>query len=150
MASHFCLFLKVDWFTPSKKPYDEPCFPLNHKPRLPFTVFLAHRSSVIGTVQHVWARRSGFNKKSRKSETKQCYISVSREPAHGCPCIPLCPFSIKVKEVAEKSMKRAAVEENSLSLDNLLTVSGDGAWKTRGHSSLIGVCTVIGAETGKV
>ncbi|GFU74185.1 uncharacterized protein TNCV_1764591 [Trichonephila clavipes] len=53
-----------------------------------------------------------------------------------------------MKEVAEKSMKRAAVEENSSSSDNLLTVSGDGTWKTRGHSSLIGVCTVIGAETG--
>ncbi|GFW14848.1 uncharacterized protein TNCV_1563111 [Trichonephila clavipes] len=41
----------------------------------------------------------------------------------------------------------AAVEEYSSSPDNLLTVSGDGTWKTRGHSSLIGVCTVIGAET---
>ncbi|GBN23147.1 hypothetical protein AVEN_71593-1 [Araneus ventricosus] len=29
-------------------------------------------------------------------------------------------------------------------------VSGDGTWKTRGHSSLVGVCTVIGAESGKV
>ncbi|GFY73156.1 uncharacterized protein TNIN_197181 [Trichonephila inaurata madagascariensis] len=55
-----------------------------------------------------------------------------------------------VKEVTEESMERAAVEENSSSPDNLLTVSGDGTWKTRGHSSLIGVCTVIGAETGKV
>ncbi|GFS70725.1 uncharacterized protein TNCV_498121 [Trichonephila clavipes] len=54
-----------------------------------------------------------------------------------------------MKEVAEESMKMAAVEEYSSSPDNLLTVSGDGTWKTRGHSSLIGVCTVIGAETGK-
>ncbi|GFX13371.1 uncharacterized protein TNCV_2191261 [Trichonephila clavipes] len=53
-----------------------------------------------------------------------------------------------MKEVAEESMKRAAVEENSSSPDDLLTVSSDGTWKTRGHSSLIGVCTVIGAETG--
>ncbi|GFV35349.1 uncharacterized protein TNCV_3203811 [Trichonephila clavipes] len=53
-----------------------------------------------------------------------------------------------MKEVAEESMKRAAVEENSSSPDNLLTVSGDGTWKTRGHSSLIGVCTVIWAEIG--
>ncbi|GFW74615.1 uncharacterized protein TNCV_961901 [Trichonephila clavipes] len=44
----------------------------------------------------------------------------------------------------------AAVEEYSSSPDNPLTVSGDGTWKTRGHSSLIGVCTVIRAETGKV
>ncbi|GFW69348.1 DUF4817 domain-containing protein [Trichonephila clavipes] len=51
-----------------------------------------------------------------------------------------------MKEVAEESMKRAAVEENSSSPDKLLTVSGDGTWKTRGHSSLIGVCTVIGAK----
>ncbi|GFW37711.1 uncharacterized protein TNCV_4629161 [Trichonephila clavipes] len=55
-----------------------------------------------------------------------------------------------MKEVAEESMKMAAVEEYSSSPDNLLTVSGDGTWKTRGHSSLIGVCTVTGAETGKV
>ncbi|GFV78770.1 uncharacterized protein TNCV_2920301 [Trichonephila clavipes] len=55
-----------------------------------------------------------------------------------------------MKEVAEESMKMAAVEEYSLSPDNLLTVSGDGTWKTRGHSSLIGVCTVIGAETGRL
>ncbi|GFS46321.1 uncharacterized protein TNIN_130781 [Trichonephila inaurata madagascariensis] len=55
-----------------------------------------------------------------------------------------------MKEVAEESMKRAAVEENSSLSDNLLTVSGDGTWKTRGHSSLIGECTVIGAEIGKV
>ncbi|GFX34418.1 uncharacterized protein TNCV_3656561 [Trichonephila clavipes] len=51
-----------------------------------------------------------------------------------------------MKEVAEESMKMAAVEEYSSSPDNLLTVSGDGTWKTRGHSSLIGVCTVIGAK----
>ncbi|GFV71915.1 uncharacterized protein TNCV_2458501 [Trichonephila clavipes] len=53
-----------------------------------------------------------------------------------------------MKEVAEESMKRAVVEENSSSPDNLLTVSGDGTWKTRGHSLLIGVCTVIDAKTG--
>ncbi|GFU20486.1 uncharacterized protein TNCV_2522251 [Trichonephila clavipes] len=47
-------------------------------------------------------------------------------------------------------MKMAAVEDYSSSPDNLLTVSGDGTWKTRGYSSLIGVRTVIGAETGKV
>ncbi|GFX82269.1 retrovirus-related Pol polyprotein from transposon 17.6 [Trichonephila clavipes] len=55
-----------------------------------------------------------------------------------------------MKEVAEESMKRAAVEENSSSPDNLLMVSGDSTWKMRGHSSLIGVCTVIGAETGRL
>ncbi|GFT32683.1 uncharacterized protein TNCV_2641061 [Trichonephila clavipes] len=53
-----------------------------------------------------------------------------------------------MKEVAEESMKMAAVEEYSSSPDNLLTVSGEGTWKTKGHSSLIGVCAVIGAETG--
>ncbi|GFY17632.1 uncharacterized protein TNCV_1073671 [Trichonephila clavipes] len=55
-----------------------------------------------------------------------------------------------MKEVAEESMKRAAAKGNSSSPDNLLTVSVDGTRKTRGHSSLVGVCTVIGAETGKV
>ncbi|GFV47129.1 uncharacterized protein TNCV_1630731 [Trichonephila clavipes] len=28
--------------------------------------------------------------------------------------------------------------------------SGDGTWKTRGHTSLIGVCALIGADCGKV
>ncbi|GFY40154.1 hypothetical protein TNIN_147951 [Trichonephila inaurata madagascariensis] len=55
-------------------------------------------------------------------------------------------LSLVMKEVAEESMKRAAVEENSSLSDNLLTVSGDGTWKTRGHSSLIGVCAVIGPK----
>ncbi|GFW55509.1 uncharacterized protein TNCV_118931 [Trichonephila clavipes] len=59
-------------------------------------------------------------------------------------------LSLVMKEVAEESMKKAAVEENSSSPDNRLTVNGEGTWKTRGHSSLIGVCTVIGAGTGKV
>ncbi|GFT74889.1 uncharacterized protein TNCV_4528641, partial [Trichonephila clavipes] len=36
-----------------------------------------------------------------------------------------------MKEVAEESMKMAAVKEYSSSPDNLLTVSGDGTWKTR-------------------
>ncbi|GFV33804.1 uncharacterized protein TNCV_2145101 [Trichonephila clavipes] len=40
-----------------------------------------------------------------------------------------------MKEVAEESMKMAAVEEYSSSPDNLLTVSGDGTWKTRGVNS---------------
>ncbi|GFU54260.1 uncharacterized protein TNCV_3619131 [Trichonephila clavipes] len=55
-----------------------------------------------------------------------------------------------MKEVAEESMKRAAVEENFSSPDNLLTVSGDGTWKTRGNSSLIEVCTVIVVDTHRI
>ncbi|GFX07015.1 uncharacterized protein TNCV_1556181 [Trichonephila clavipes] len=55
-----------------------------------------------------------------------------------------------MKEVAEESMKRAAVEENSSSPNNFLTVCGYCTLETRGISSLIGVYTVIGSETGKV
>lgn len=54
-------------------------------------------------------------------------------------------------ETAEKSMKKAAQTEAILSNSSLsVTVSGDGTWKTRGHTSLTGVCTIIGAESGKV
>ncbi|GFV14631.1 hypothetical protein TNCV_2586041 [Trichonephila clavipes] len=56
-------------------------------------------------------------------------------------------LSLVMKEVTEESMKRVAVEENSSSPDNLLTISGDGTLKKRGHSSLIGVCIVIGSKT---
>lgn len=52
--------------------------------------------------------------------------------------------------VAENSMKSAVKEEVKMTEDTNLTVSGDGSWKTRGHSSLYGVSTLIGSETGKV
>ncbi|GFS66380.1 uncharacterized protein TNCV_3856501 [Trichonephila clavipes] len=47
-------------------------------------------------------------------------------------------------------MKNAAKEEVSASGSNEICVSGDGTWKTRGHTSRIGVCSVIGDVTGKV
>lgn len=55
---------------------------------------------------------------------------------------------------AEESMHNAALLELDLTEDaginNNITVSGDGTWKTRGHSSRIGACTLIGAESGKI
>ncbi|GBN37495.1 hypothetical protein AVEN_103721-1 [Araneus ventricosus] len=50
--------------------------------------------------------------------------------------------------VANSCMKKTAEELLTGSSD--IMVSGDGTWKTRGHSSLVGVCTVIGPEIGKV
>ncbi|GFU27694.1 uncharacterized protein TNCV_515891 [Trichonephila clavipes] len=47
-------------------------------------------------------------------------------------------------------MKNAAKEEVSASGSNEICVSGDGTWKIRGHTSRIGVCSVIGDVTGKV
>ncbi|GFT48838.1 uncharacterized protein TNCV_178891 [Trichonephila clavipes] len=46
-------------------------------------------------------------------------------------------------------MKNAA-KEVSASESNEICVSGDGTWKTRGHTSRIGVCRVNGGVTGKV
>ncbi|GBM19685.1 hypothetical protein AVEN_199854-1 [Araneus ventricosus] len=54
------------------------------------------------------------------------------------------------KNVAIESMKKAADEEVAAVDNTDITVSGDGTWKTRGHTSQIGVCTIIGADTGKV
>lgn len=53
-------------------------------------------------------------------------------------------------EVAEKSMKNGAKEEISSTESNEICISGDGTWKTRGHTSRLGVCSVIGDITGKV
>ncbi|GBM25049.1 hypothetical protein AVEN_96639-1 [Araneus ventricosus] len=47
-------------------------------------------------------------------------------------------------------MKKAADEEVAVVDSTDITVSGDGTWKTRGHTSQIVACTVIGADTGKV
>lgn len=53
-------------------------------------------------------------------------------------------------EVAINSMRKAANEEILASENNAICISGDGTWKTRGHTSRIGVCSVIGDVTGKV
>ncbi|GFV50872.1 hypothetical protein TNCV_3921651 [Trichonephila clavipes] len=54
------------------------------------------------------------------------------------------------RELADDSRKNAAKEEVSASGSNEICVSGDGTWKTRGHTSRIGMCSVIGDVTGKV
>ncbi|GFU66313.1 uncharacterized protein TNCV_3642361 [Trichonephila clavipes] len=59
-------------------------------------------------------------------------------------------INLASREVAEDSMKNAAKAEVSASGSNEICVSGDGTWNTRGHTSRIGVCSVIGDVTGKV
>ncbi|GFX84665.1 uncharacterized protein TNCV_724721 [Trichonephila clavipes] len=59
-------------------------------------------------------------------------------------------INLASREVADDSMKNAAKEEVSASGSNEICVSGDGTWKTRGHTSHIGVCCVFGDVTGKV
>ncbi|GFX15046.1 uncharacterized protein TNCV_4898141 [Trichonephila clavipes] len=59
-------------------------------------------------------------------------------------------INLASREVADDSMKNAAKEEVSASGSNKICVSGDGTWKTRGHTSRIGVCSAIGDVTGKV
>ncbi|XP_025162547.1 uncharacterized protein LOC112588080 isoform X1 [Harpegnathos saltator] len=63
-------------------------------------------------------------------------------------------ISIATAAVREKSMKNAAAKEKELSVQKGLTegivVSGDGMWKKRGFSSLLGVTSLIGWCTGKV
>lgn len=54
------------------------------------------------------------------------------------------------KATAVESMIKATEEEVQMCGSTDITVSGDGTWKTMGHTSQIGVCTVIGADTGKV
>ncbi|GFU74827.1 uncharacterized protein TNCV_4424901 [Trichonephila clavipes] len=53
------------------------------------------------------------------------------------------------KEVAEASMQSAALEEVTLTNSSNIIISGDGTWKTRGYSSRVRVCAVIGDKTGK-
>ncbi|GFW10927.1 uncharacterized protein TNCV_4459021 [Trichonephila clavipes] len=64
-------------------------------------------------------------------------------------------INAKVADISEAlanaSMKKAAAEEKIIDgTVNSVVVSGDGTWKTRGHTSLIGVCALIGADCGKV
>ncbi|GFX34916.1 uncharacterized protein TNCV_2328561 [Trichonephila clavipes] len=53
------------------------------------------------------------------------------------------------KEVAEASMQSAAFEEVTLTNSSDIIISGDGTWKTRGYSSRVGVCAVIGDKNRK-
>ncbi|GFY22579.1 uncharacterized protein TNCV_2178401 [Trichonephila clavipes] len=64
-------------------------------------------------------------------------------------------INAKIANISEAlsnaSMKKAAAEEKIIDgTVNAVVVSGDGTWKTRGHTSLIGVCALIGADCGKV
>lgn len=52
--------------------------------------------------------------------------------------------------VVKDSMKAAAREEITLTGTSDIIVSGDGSWKTRGHTSRVGICAVIGDRSGKV
>ncbi|GFT63808.1 uncharacterized protein TNCV_1713781 [Trichonephila clavipes] len=52
--------------------------------------------------------------------------------------------------VAVASMNKASKEEIAASETNEICVSGGGTWKTRGHTSRIDVCSIIGDITGKV
>lgn len=52
--------------------------------------------------------------------------------------------------VAKDAMKCAAQEEITLTGTSDIIVSGDGSWKTRGHTSRVGLCAVIGDKSGKV
>ncbi|GFU40091.1 uncharacterized protein TNCV_4692911 [Trichonephila clavipes] len=47
-------------------------------------------------------------------------------------------------------MNKASKEEIAASETNEICVSGGGTWKTRGHTSHIDVCSIIGDITGKV
>ncbi|GFX58321.1 uncharacterized protein TNCV_205081 [Trichonephila clavipes] len=53
------------------------------------------------------------------------------------------------EEVTEASMQSAALEEVTLTNSSDIIISGDETWKTRGYSSRVGVCAVIGDKTGK-
>ncbi|GFX76566.1 hypothetical protein TNCV_3162841 [Trichonephila clavipes] len=55
-----------------------------------------------------------------------------------------------VKEVAEASMQSAALEEVTLTNSSDIIINGDGTWKTRGYSSRVGVCAVIGDKQESV
>ncbi|GFS98918.1 uncharacterized protein TNCV_3528891 [Trichonephila clavipes] len=55
------------------------------------------------------------------------------------------------ESLANASMKKATAEEKIIDgTVSSVVVSGDGTWKTREHTSLIGVCTLIGADCRKV
>jgi len=63
-------------------------------------------------------------------------------------------ISIATEAVRTLSTKNAAAKEKEMSEQNGqkdgITVSGDGTWKKRGFTSLLGVTTLIGWNTGKV
>lgn len=56
------------------------------------------------------------------------------------------------KEVAQDSMKAAVQEELDIetSESSEITVSGDGSWRKRGHTSLQGISSLIRHDNGKV
>ncbi|GFV80282.1 uncharacterized protein TNCV_4956851 [Trichonephila clavipes] len=79
---------------------------------------------------------------------KEMRLTVTNDVAAASrKIIPTTSFG--VKEVAEASMQSAALEEVILTNSSDIIISGDGTWKTRGYSSRVGVCAVIGDKARK-
>ncbi|GFW77328.1 uncharacterized protein TNCV_924441 [Trichonephila clavipes] len=97
----------------------------------------------------------------RSSGTVDCGIAVNAFPIRKCPGPnPVSQkaydrINAKIADISEAlanaSMKKVAAEEKIIDRTvNSVVVNSDGTWKTRGHTSLIGVCALIGADCGKV
>ncbi|KAJ4451848.1 hypothetical protein ANN_03326 [Periplaneta americana] len=103
-------------------------------------------------------RKAGYYTKKKKFVDNRFTnkISASEEPrvSHNLCSASEKKFAANQEEiasaVANESVIKAAEEEVSLTNSRDISVSCDGTWLTRGHSSLQGVCTVIGAKSGKV
>ena len=54
------------------------------------------------------------------------------------------------EEISHSSKQCAAKEEVKATGSADIIISGDGTWKTRGHTSRVGICTIIGDKTGKI
>ncbi|GFS79842.1 uncharacterized protein TNCV_750271 [Trichonephila clavipes] len=101
-----------------------------------------------------------YRKKSLSEKGIISFENVSPNKSSSAKKLPMSQkaydrINAKIADISEAlanaSMKNAAAEEKIIyGTVNSLVVSGDGTWKTRGHTSLIGVCALIGADCGKV
>ncbi|GFU05113.1 uncharacterized protein TNCV_574611 [Trichonephila clavipes] len=83
-------------------------------------------------------KRFQGNMYRKKSLSEKSIISFENVSPNKSSSAKKLPSAHKISEAYE----------NDVSV--VFQVNGDGTWKTRGHTSLIGVCALIGADCGKV
>lgn len=87
--------------------------------------------------------------------TKFCAFMCLPKPVfHSFYDKVIAKIALATRAVRDRCFSKAASKETELSIQNNqiggITVSGDGTWKKRGFSSLLGVTTLIGWRTGKI
>ena len=140
-----CEKCKQPHYVPSSKRIDSGVLEVNYR--------FAFAMRLLGLGLAGCNKLCGLMDLSSSFITKSCYNIYMAKMCSSIKKTGMTYFSSAVKEeqeeMREENNKQNYNADNKQNLSEL-TVSGDGTWKKRGFSSLYGVTSLIGYNTGKV